>query len=186
MIQACRSSEWHGHAWRHHAAAREATNSAGSIKFSGRYNRGHDQFDPAECWEALYLSLGRDIVLGELIKHLGEDGKPQFPRLRNRRISKLYLELANVVDCRDVSSFGLQKHDLSGDDGSGEEQAYLIGHAIAGAAVLLGHEAMLVPSATLLGDNVIVFPANPRHSSRIAVIESVDPVLYVKSRHSNG
>lgn len=180
MIRTCQSSEWRGDAWRHHAASRTATESAGSIKFSGRYNRGHDQFAPEECWEALYLSLGRDIALGELIRHLGEDRAPTFVRLKNRRLSKLYLELANVVDCRSASSLGIQEDDLLGDS----DAAYSIGQAIGGSAALLGYEAILVPSATRLGHNIIVFPMNVRHSSLVTVIESIDPALFVESRHS--
>ncbi len=38
---------------------------------------------------------------------------------------------------------------------------------------------MLVPSATLLGDNLIVFNRNLDESSRMTVVESVDPRLYV-------
>lgn len=128
------------------------------------------------------MSLGRDIALGELIRHLGEDGKPEFIRLRNRRISKLHLELANVVDCRVVSQLGLDDHHLLDDD----EHAYAAGQEIAGAAFRLGYEAILVPSATRLGDNIIVFPGNLLDSSRIAVIESVDPALFVRSRHDRG
>lgn len=181
-VRTCRPSDWHGDAWRHHAASRQAIDGSGSIRFSGRYNRGYDQFPPEECWEALYLSLGRDIALGELIRHLGEDGKPEFIRLRNRRISKLHLELANVVDCRVVSQLGLDDHHLLDDD----EHAYAAGQEIAGAAFRLGYEAILVPSATRLGDNIIVFPGNLLDSSRIAVIESVDPALFVRSRHDRG
>ncbi len=42
---------------------------------------------------------------------------------------------------------------------------------------------MLVPSATLLGDNLIVFDRNLDELSRITVVESVDPRLYVDRPH---
>lgn len=151
--------------------------------YSGRYNRGHDQFDPSECWETLYLSLGRDIVLGELIRHLGMDGKIAVHNLRSRRISRLRLDLSNVIDCSDLDRMGINMIDLFPDDDALEDAAYNLGQDIGSAAFILGYEAMLIPSATRLGTNRIVFPANLRPGSRIQVIDSVDPALYVPARH---
>lgn len=182
-VGACPSIKWHGDAWRHHAASRQATSSLGSLMYSGRYHRGKDQFDPSECWEALYLSLGRDIVLGELIRHLGMDGKIAVHNLRSRRISRLRLDLSNVIDCSDVVRMGIRMIDLFPEDEALEDAAYDLGQDIGSAAFILGYEAMLIPSATRLGTNLIVFPANLRPDSHIQIIDSVDPALYVPARH---
>jgi hypothetical protein len=51
--------------------------------------------------------------------------------------------------------------------------------ALGAAANSRGLEGLLVPSATRLGDNLIVFPHNLRSESRIDVVSSRDPRLYV-------
>ena len=49
------------------------------------------------------------------------------------------------------------------------------------AAALKGSlEGLIVPSATRLGDNLILFPENLRASSRIEIVSSRDPRLYVE------
>jgi hypothetical protein len=52
--------------------------------------------------------------------------------------------------------------------------------AIGAAAFADGLEGLLVPSATRLGDNLILFPDNLRAGSRIEVVSSRDPRLYVQ------
>lgn len=60
-----------------------------------------------------------------------------------------------------------------------DDQAWSVLYLARGrdVALDLGSEAILVPSATLLGDNLIVFDRNLRKSSRIDVVSSIDPRL---------
>ena len=51
--------------------------------------------------------------------------------------------------------------------------------ALGAAANSRGFEGLLVPSATRLGNNLIVFSQNLLADSRIAVVSSRDPRLYV-------
>jgi len=43
-----------------------------------------------------------------------------------------------------------------------------------------GAEAILVPSATRLGENLIIFPDNLQASSRVEVVDYRHPRLYVE------
>lgn len=50
---------------------------------------------------------------------------------------------------------------------------------LARAARNVGAEGLLVPSATRLGNNLVLFPADLRSGSTLTVIGSVDPKMYV-------
>jgi hypothetical protein len=55
---------------------------------------------------------------------------------------------------------------------------YELPHQIAAAAIDMGAEALLIPSATRVDDripNVIIFTARLRPGSRIRVVETVEP-----------
>ncbi len=144
---------------------------AGSLKVSGRFNRGLDHFPVEETWSVLYLALGRDVALAEMIRHLTPE---LLLRVRNKRLSELQLDLCLVIDCRDLARLGVSPDDFFHDTN------YRIPQELGKAAYARGVEAMLVPSATLLGDNLIVFNRNLAESARITVIGSVDPRLYVE------
>lgn len=60
------------------------------------------------------------------------------------------------------------------------ETDYRIPQELAAASIARGAEAVLVPSATRLGDNLILFPSNIKPTSRIDVVNSRDPMLYVR------
>ena len=69
-IIACAVGPWSGRAWRIHDRKYLPDDSAGSLKVSGRFNRGLDQFPSEQTWSVLYLALGRDVALAEMIRHL--------------------------------------------------------------------------------------------------------------------
>jgi hypothetical protein len=138
---------------------------------SGRFNRGLDHFPPEQTWAALYLALGRDVALGELVRHVGPE---HFQRLRHVRISQLQIDLIAVKDCRELAALGVETAEFFHDTD------YRVPQAIAAAARATGVEGILVPSATGLGDNLIIFPEQLHSASRLVVIESVDPRLYVE------
>ena len=56
---------------------------------------------------------------------------------------------------------------------------YHVTQQIGAASVALGVEGILVPSATLLGDNMVFWVSQLRPTSRIVVVSSEDPRLYV-------
>jgi RES domain-containing protein len=172
-IARCPVISWQGSAWRIHRQRYQATDSGGSLKVSGRYHRGADRFAADETWPALYLALSPETALGELIRHVTPE---LLPHLNGYRISELAVELEAVVDCRDVALLGLQSAALVNDHDV--ELTQQIGAAI----VATGHEGLLVPSATGLGDNLVVFPTNLRPASRLDVGSSRDPRLFIPNR----
>ncbi|MHB1414587.1 MAG: RES family NAD+ phosphorylase [Chloroflexota bacterium] len=169
-ITSCKRSQWSGSAWRAHKRKYLPTDPGGSLNVSGRYNRGLDQFPADQVWPALYLSLGPDICLGEILRHVTP---ALLPGLNDFRLSELRLELAVVLDCRAPALMDLTLEDFC------HETDYRLTQHIAMAAIALGAEAILVPSATCLGDNLILFSANLLPTSRLTVVASRDPRLYV-------
>lgn len=137
---------------------------------SGRYNRGLDQFPEDQAWPALYLALSPEVALGEIVRHITPD---LVADLNDYRVSELDAELEAVLDCRDAAALGLEPNDLVRD------YDFEITQELASAAITQDAEGVLVPSATALGDNLIVFPALLRGGSRLRVISSRDPRLYV-------
>lgn len=113
----------------------------------------------------LYLALGRDVCLGGILRNV-----TALP-VRSYRITRLSVELAAVLDCRDLTKLGVKLDEVvSGVD-------YETPQRLAEAALAAGVEAMLVPSATLLGDNLIVFADQLRPGSRIEEMDHVEPNL---------
>ncbi len=97
-----------------------------------------------------------------------------MPSLNDYRLSELSVRVRAVLDCRDPAPLGLPFDDLVHDTDYGAARA------IGAAAFADGLEGLLVPSATRLGDNLILFPDNLRADFRIEVVSSRDPRLYVQ------
>jgi RES domain-containing protein len=169
-VASCRVVARRRSAWRAHNRKYAADDPGGSLRVSGRYNRGLDQFPVAESWPALYLALGQAICLGEVLRHLTPD---RLLTLANYRLTELQVTLSAVIDCRNVDQLGLALADLC------DDLDYRVPQSLAAAAITRGVEAMLVPSAARLGDNLVVFPHCLRPSSRITVVRTVDPRLIV-------
>jgi hypothetical protein len=179
-VSGCRIFPWRGYAWRAHRAAHPATEASA---FTGRYNRGFDQVPAEQAWPALYLGRSQDICLAEMSRHLPTDEsisaaefRQRLHRIRDLRLSKLLLKLKAVLDCRDPSRLGLKLDDLIDDLDRGVTQA------IGAAALARGVEGLLVPSATRLGNDLVVFCSQLRAGSEITVVETIEPRLYVMRR----
>lgn len=56
---------------------------------------------------------------------------------------------------------------------------YRLTQEIGAASVALGVEGILVPSATLLGENLVLWVSHFRPTSRIEVLSSEDPRFFV-------
>lgn len=161
---------WEGHLWRMHKRRYRADDPGGARLVSGRYNRGLDRFSKEETFPALYLATAPEICLGELYRHVTPE---LLPSLNGFRLSELSVDLRKISDCRDAEPLGLLAAHLVHDTD------YEATQALGAAANSLGLEGILVPSATGLGDNLILFPQNLLAGSRIEVISGRDPRLYV-------
>jgi len=90
--------------------------------------------------------------------------------LKGYRYSGLRVRLEAVLDLRDVSAMVLPSGALTRDDLS-------LPRSIAYAARRRAVEAMLVPSASLVGDTLILFLDLRRAGSVVDVIRTLDPNL---------
>lgn len=162
---------WVGYLWRMHKRRYRAEDPGGARLVSGRYNRGLDRFPEGEAFPALYLATAPEICLGEIYRHLTPE---LLPSLNDFRLSELSADLQEVADCRDPNPLGLAAGDLSHDTD------YRATQALGAAADRHGLEGLLVPSATGLGDNLILFPQNLLAASRLRIVSSRDPRLYVE------
>jgi RES domain-containing protein len=170
-IEACPVGTWEGSVWRMHKRRYAPTDPGGARKVSGRYNRGLDRFPEAESFPALYLATGPEVCLGEVYRHV----TPKLlPSLNDYRLSELSVRVGAVLDCRDPVPLGLRFDDLVHDTD------YEATQEIGAAAFVDRLEGLLVSSATHLGNNQILFPDNLRPGSRIEVVSSRDPRLYVQ------
>jgi hypothetical protein len=161
--------------WRMHKRRYPPAEVGGAIKVSGRYNRGLDQFSEDESFGALYLATGPEICLGEVYRHITPD---LLPSLNDYRLSELSVSLSAIHDCRNPKRMGLSLDDLTHDTD------YEITQSIGAAADGEGFEGLLVPSATRLGDNLVLFPDRLGAQSTISVVSSRDPRLYVERHRS--
>ena len=137
---------------------------------SGRYNRGIDRFAHEQCWPALYCGLTRAVCVGEIVRHVPA---ALLPLLNDFLLTELHVALTAVLDCRDLTQLGVSPSELLHD------YNFEVAQDLAEAARSRDAEGMLVPSATLLGDVIVIFPDHLRERSVIDVRRS-DPIrLYV-------
>jgi hypothetical protein len=112
-------------------------------------------------WPALYTSIELATALGEIQRNIKVSG------LAGYRFTELWVELTEVIDCRGIAVVEQLLDDYD----------YSVGQAIAKAAIELGAEAIVVPSATRLGDNLILFPEQLGHNAVVRATRSIDPRL---------
>ncbi len=176
-VEACPTTPWSGEVWRCHSRKYEGASADGSLRTSGRYNRGSDRFSELETWPALYTSLGQHIALGERLRHTTPE---VLPTLRNQRISKLRVELDNVLvacaptGCADLCVPGLTIDDIC------HPTDYTKTQEFAFAARESFIEALLIPSCTRFPEgNLIIFPDRLISGPGIYLVDSLDPDLFV-------
>lgn len=163
---------WGASTWRMHQRIRGATSVRGSQLISGRFNRAADDHPPEICFSALYTSLRPETCMGEVLRHTAP---PDMGKLRDARLSEIAVSLQVVLDFRDPDTLGVSLEQLLA------PRNYALGQEVAEAAIRRGCEALLVPSATQLGDNLIVFPQSLLEGSRIELIHyrDLEQVYYV-------
>lgn len=170
-IAICPVIHWRGTVWRAHKRRYPALDPTGSSLITGRYNRAPDRYPDNASWLALYLALGPEVCLGEILRNTTQE---LMPGLNTYRISEIDVELDTIIDCRNIAALGISLDDLMND------HDYTLSQRLGAAALAMGVEGLLVPSATRLGDNLVVFPTQLRPKSRLEVVGSRDPVLYVE------
>lgn len=169
-LAAAQVKSWEGPAWRMHKKRYRADGSGGARKVSGRYNRGLDRFGEEESFSALYLATAPETCLAEIYRHITPN---LLPALNDYRLSEIFVSLQGIVDCRDAKPLGLKNNHLI------DDYDYEVTQALGAAALGLGVEGLLVPSASRLGTNLILFPDNLSAGSRVTVVSSREPHLYV-------
>lgn len=165
----CRA--WEGKAWRLHASRYEPDDPGGSYRISGRYNRGKDYFEENDVFPALYLATAPEVSLGEKQRHMTSGSLPQ---MRNQVLSEFQVSLQCVYDLSKPEEFGIDSEDLI------EDRDYALPQSLSAALRDQRTEAFLVPSATLLGVNLVVFPDLLRDGSSVEVLANRKTRLYVE------
>lgn len=94
--------------------------------------------------------------------------------MKNQVLSELRVRLQAVYDLSRPEEFGIDIKGLI------DDREYSLPQSLSAALRERGAEAFLVPSATLLGNNLVVFPDRLRDGSSLEVFESHKTRLYVK------
>ena len=160
-VLACPIRSWSGEVSRFHSNRYDATDPGGSLRYPGRYHRD---------WPTLYTCIRPEASIGEFLRHSTPSA---LSRLAVMRLSTLSVRLEAVLNCRDAATMGIDPEALLHDTD------YDLTQAIGEAALARGVEGILVPSATRLGDNLILWMAQIRPGSQISIVRSEDPRLYV-------
>lgn len=175
----CSIQPWSGMAWRCHSRKYAGDDASGSLRATGRFNRGSDKHANHETWPALYTALAEHVALGERLRHTTPES---LSLLAHQRLSRLQVQLEAVLvlcaptGCSDMGIEGVEFSDLC------HPTEYATCHQIAMYARSFA-EAMLVPSCTLFPDgNLIIFPDLLRSSSTIVVEYAHDPDLFIDWR----
>jgi RES domain-containing protein len=167
--------------WRCHSPRCPAVSSEGSLLVEGRFHLPEDG-------RTLYTSGEAQTALGENIRHLTSPGE-SLPRdsrnlmsrwrdvLNSRELSQLRVEIGPVLDCRNLTKLGMSEEQLF--DPKNWCLAQALGkaarsHTVDGQRVA----GLLVPSATKLGTNLVIFVSNLKEDGIIERVDSWIPVLF--------
>jgi hypothetical protein len=118
----------------------------------------------------LVTTIRPEASIGEFLRHSAEGA---LSRLAVMRLSRLSVRVSALLDCRDPALMGLDLELLLHDTD------YELTQAIGAASLVRDVEGIIVPSATLLGDNVVLWMARLRFGSHVSLVRSEDPRLYV-------
>lgn len=124
-------------------------NTNGSLLYPGRYSSGE--------FPVLYASASREVCEAELTRKTGIKTKLIY------KIAKLNVKLKKVFDLTNEKN--LKALDIREDNLIGSSWNFT--QHIASLAYQKGYEALLVPSATGKGNNIILFPENFTKDSTI-------------------
>jgi hypothetical protein len=115
--------------------------------------------------------LSSEQIIEQLAQHIGqtvaEDAVAELSAIKNRALSTLAVDLSKVLDCSDVTALGLNPPGVLPADLYSDSPDYQTGQALASEVRARGYEAIIVPSASGYGNNLIVFPNKCLPASRI-------------------
>jgi hypothetical protein len=163
-IDAAPTHSLRGRVWRTHWRQVAATDWSRTLRTTGRYHRGLDQFAAQQVWPALYTSLAPETAIWEMVRR---SVVRNIAYLRNNVLSELEVDLSNVLDLADPAVVALAPAELTGSD-------LRLCHELAATSHALGFEALVVPSAALLGSNLVLFPRNLPEPSPIRLVRSTE------------
>lgn len=135
--------------WRAHGRRYGPTDDGGSRRASGRWHVGADDPDRGDeaAWPALYTALNLAVCAFEVQRIATRRGGP-IAGLKGYRYSELRIRLEAVLDARDEAGMGLAVGALASEDDLSRPRS------LARAARALLVEGMLVPSASLIGNDL--------------------------------
>lgn len=160
---------WSGRVWRCHHRSRAALNADGSLAgIGGRFNAGVDS-DVKPPFRALYASIESAAALLEVVRHLGYRSPDRravvaLDDIAMRVLTQIDIDLQRVFDLRKEP---VLRENLS-------HASYRQTQQVAGAAFNRGAEGVLVPSATGIDANLVLFVDNLDDSSRIDLLRQID------------
>ena len=102
-----------------------------------------------------------------------------LPQMKNQVLSEFRVRLQTVYDLSKPEELGIDHRDLV------DDRNYSFPQSVSAALRNQGAEAFLVPSATLLGINLVVFPDRLRDGSSLEILESRKTRLYVEGSDQN-
>ena len=150
--------------WRCHHRSRAALNAEGSLAGSGgRFNAGVDS-DIKPPFRALYASVESAAALLEVVRHLGYRAGDQravvaLDDIGMRALTQIDIELERVFDWRFETGV------ITG--------SYRQTQQLADAAFSGGAEGILVPSATGIDANLVIFVDRLGPNNRIEVVRQI-------------
>lgn len=86
-ISPCKILPWSDVVWRSHSARWPAENTDGSLRVSGRFNRGLAIHDRHDAWPVLSMSLSKAIALGVRVRHTSPGALSHLFRLLHQPIA---------------------------------------------------------------------------------------------------
>lgn len=146
------SKPFSGEVYRHVYEGKGGTDSSRSRIAGGRWNPGGE-------FEALYLALSEEGVVGEFIRYVGhyKSFAPEDATTREIVLVKVTAgKILDLTDPRTRASLGVTQEDLRSSRDLWEEITW----PIARAAFAARFEGLLVPSAADGWVNLVIFPEN--------------------------
>lgn len=146
--------------YRQVSESRDCLSGEGARRFGGRWN-------PPNSFPALYASLELATAKAELDRLMRRQQRT-LADLLPRRICEIHAALTVALDLQDAESLalvGITNETIKNDDLAPCQ-------AVGQAAHQLGFEAILAPSATGSGTNLVVFELNLLPESRLEVARS--------------